>query len=162
ANYTYVDERLARHYGIENIYGPRFRRVTFPDDRRGGILGQGSLLSVTSMSNRTSPVKRGAWLLEHLLGTPPPPPPPNLPPLPESKEGEKVPTSVRERMERHRRNPTCAACHSKMDPLGFALENFDGIGQWRENDGESKVDASGVMPDGTKFNGPAEFRRALL
>ncbi len=162
ANYTYADERLARHYGIPNVYGPRFRRVTFADDRRGGILGQGSLLSVTSMSNRTSPVKRGAWLLEHLLGTPPPPPPPNVPPLPESNEGQKVATSVRERMEQHRKNPACAACHSKMDPLGFALENFDGVGQWRDDDGESRVDASGVLPDGTKFTGPAEFRRALL
>jgi len=162
ANYTYADERLARHYGISNVYGPRFRRVTFNDDRRGGILGQGSLLSVTSMSNRTSPVKRGAWLLEHLLGTPPPPPPPNVPPLAESNEGKKVATSVRERMEQHRKNPACAACHSKMDPLGFALENFDGVGQWRDDDGESRVDASGVLPDGTKFTGPAEFRRALM
>ena len=162
ANYTFVNERLARHYGIPNIYGPRFRRVTFSDDRRAGILGHGSLLSVTSMSTRTSPVKRGAWLLEHLLGTPPPPPPPNVPPLAESQEGKKVPTSVRDRMEQHRRNPTCAACHAKMDPLGFALENFDGVGQWRDHDGESPVDASGVLPDGSKFKGPAEFRRALL
>ena len=162
ANYTFANDRLARHYGIPNIYGPRFRRVTFDDNRRGGILGQGSLLSVTSMSNRTSPVKRGAWLLEHLLGTPPPPPPPNVPPLTESSEGTKVATSVRERMEQHRKNPACAACHSKMDPLGFALENFDGVGQWRDDDGESRVDASGVMPDGTKFAGPAEFRQALL
>lgn len=162
SNYTFANERLARHYGISNIYGPRFRRVTFDDNRRGGILGQGSLLSVTSMSNRTSPVKRGAWLLEHLLGTPPPPPPPNVPPLTESSEGTKVATSVRERMEQHRKNPACAACHSKMDPLGFALENFDGVGRWRDGDGESKVDASGVLPDGTKFTGPAEFRQALL
>ncbi len=162
ANYTFVDERLARHYGIPNVYGPRFRRVTFTDDHRGGILGQGSLLSVTSMSNRTSPVKRGAWLLEHLLGTPPPPPPPGVPPLAESNEGQKLPTSIRERMEQHRKNPACAACHSKMDPLGFALENFDGVGQWREDDGESKVDSSGILPDGTKFSGPAEFRQALL
>ena len=162
ANYTFVNERLARHYGIPNIYGPRFRRVTFPDDRRAGILGQGSLLTVTSMSTRTSPVKRGAWLLEHLLGTPPPPPPPNVPPLPESGEEEKLATSVRERMEQHRRNPVCASCHSKMDPLGFALENFDGVGRWRDTDGESAVDASGILPDGTKFSGPSEFRRALL
>ena len=162
ANYTFANERLARHYGIPNIYGPRFRRVTFDDNRRGGILGQGSLLSVTSMSNRTSPVKRGAWLLEHLLGTPPPPPPPNIPPLAESSEGTKVATSVRERMEQHRKNPACAACHSKMDPLGFALENFDGVGQWRDVDGASRVDASGVLPDGSAFTGPAEFRQALL
>jgi hypothetical protein len=161
ADYTFVNGRLARHYGVPNIYGPRYRRVTFADDRRAGILGQGSLLTVTSMSTRTSPVKRGAWLLEHLLGTPPPPPPPNVPALPESAEGKKVATTVRERMEEHRRNPVCASCHSKMDPLGFALENFDGVGQWRDRDGESAVDASGVLPDGTKFGGPAEFRRAL-
>ena len=161
-NYTFVNERLARHYGIPNVYGPRFRKVTFTDDRRGGILGQGSLLTVTSMSTRTSPVKRGAWLLEHLLGTPPPPPPPNVPALPESTDGKKVATSVRERMEQHRKNPVCASCHSKMDPLGFALENFDGVGQWRDRDGESAVDASGTLPDGTKFGSPAEFRAALL
>ena len=161
-NYTFVNERLARHYGIPNVYGPRFRRVTFADGRRGGILGQGSLLTVTSMSTRTSPVKRGAWLLEHLLGTPPPPPPPNVPALPESADGKKVATSVRERMEQHRKNPVCASCHSKMDPLGFALENFDGVGQWRDLDGASAVDASGTLPDGTKFSGPAEFRQALL
>ncbi|MGE0393870.1 MAG: DUF1592 domain-containing protein [Vicinamibacterales bacterium] len=160
--YTFVNERLARHYGVPNVYGPRFRRVTFTDDHRGGILGQGSLLTVTSMSTRTSPVKRGAWLLEHLLGTPPPPPPPNVPALPESTDGKKVATSVRERMEQHRKNPVCASCHSKMDPLGFALENFDGVGQWRDRDGESVVDASGTLPDGTKFGSPAEFRTALL
>ncbi len=161
-NYTFVNERLARHYGVPNVYGPRFRRVTFADDHRGGILGQGSLLTVTSMSTRTSPVKRGAWLLEHLLGTPPPPPPPNVPALPESSDGQKVATSVRERMEQHRKNPVCASCHSKMDPLGFALENFDGVGQWRDRDGESAVDASGTLPDGTKFGSPAEFRQALM
>ena len=161
-NYTFVNERLARHYGVPNIYGPRFRRVALPGNGRAGILGQGSLLTVTSMSTRTSPVKRGAWLLEHLLGTPPPPPPPNVPPLPESTDGQKVLTSVRERMEQHRKNPVCATCHSKMDPLGFALENFDGVGQWRDRDGASVVDASGTLPDGSKFSGPSEFRQALL
>ncbi len=162
ANYTFVNERLARHYGIPNVYGPRYRRVTLPDVRRAGILGHGSLLTVTSMSTRTSPVKRGAWLLEHLLGTPPPPPPPSVPPLEEKGEGKQIVTSVRQRMEQHRRNAQCAACHAKMDPLGFALENFDGVGQWRDNDGENLVDASGTLPDGTKFNGPADFRNALL
>ena len=162
ADYTFVNERLARHYDIPNVYGPRFRRVSFPDNRRAGILGQGSLLSVTSMATRTSPVKRGAWLLEHLLGTPPPPPAPNVPALEESDEDTKVVTSLRERMEQHRRNPVCAACHSKMDPLGFALENFDGVGRWRDNDGENALDASGTLPDGTPFSGPAEFRSALL
>jgi hypothetical protein len=162
ANYTFANERLARHYGIEGVYGPRFRRVTLPDARRSGILGQGSLLTVTSMSTRTSPVKRGAWLLEHLLGTPPPPPPANVPPLPESKDGQRIPTSMRERMEQHRRNPVCASCHSKMDPLGFALENFDGIGQWRDRDGTATIDPSGTLPDGSKFSGPADFKQALL
>ena len=161
-NYTFVNERLARHYGVPNVYGPRFRRVALPGNGRAGILGQGSLLTVTSMSTRTSPVKRGAWLLEHLLGTPPPPPPPNVPPLPESTDSQKVSTSVRERMEQHRKNPVCATCHSKMDPLGFALENFDGVGQWRDRDGASVVDASGTLPDGSKFSGPSEFRQALM
>ena len=161
-NYTFVNERLARHYGVPSVYGPRFRRVALPGNGRAGILGQGSLLTVTSMSTRTSPVKRGAWLLEHLLGTPPPPPPPNVPPLPESTDSQKVSTSVRERMEQHRKNPVCATCHSKMDPLGFALENFDGVGQWRDRDGASVVDASGTLPDGSKFSGPSEFRQALM
>jgi mono/diheme cytochrome c family protein len=162
ANYTFANERLARHYGITGVYGPRFRRVTLPDARRAGILGQGSLLTVTSMSTRTSPVKRGAWLLEHLLGTPPPPPPANVPPLPESKDGQRIPASMRERMEQHRRNPVCASCHSKMDPLGFALENFDGIGQWRDRDGTALIDPSGTLPDGSKFAEPAGFKQALL
>ena len=162
ANYTFANERLARHYGIPDVFGPRFRRVALPDGRRSGILGQGSLLTVTSMSTRTSPVKRGAWLLEHLLGTPPPPPPANVPALPESKDGQRIPNSMRERMEQHRRNPVCASCHSKMDPIGFALENFDGIGQWRDRDGTAAIDPSGTLPDGSKFSGPADFKQALL
>ena len=163
ADYTYLNERLARHYGIPDVYGSHFRRVTYPDDRRAGLLGQGSVLTVTSYPNRTSPVVRGKWLLENLLGAPPPPPPPNVPALKENGEGGKA-TTVRERMEQHRSNPVCASCHARMDPLGFALENFDAIGQWRTEDAEahSPIDASGVLPDGTKFNGPSEFRKALV
>lgn len=161
ANYTFVNERLARHYGIPNVYGTHFRRVTFSDDRRAGLLGQGSILTVTSYANRTSPVVRGKWLLENLLGTSPPPPPANVPPFKENEDG-KQPTTVRARMEEHRKNPFCASCHSQLDPLGFALENFDGIGKWRDTEAKSRVDASGTLVDGTKFDGPASFRQALL
>ena len=151
ANYTFVNERLARHYGIPGVYGSHFRRVTLPDDRRAGLLGQGSILTVTSYAHRTSPVVRGKWLLENLLGAPPPPPPPNIPALKENNEGA-APTSVRERLEEHRKNPVCASCHARMDPLGFALENFDAIGRWRSEDESGKaVDASGVLPDGTQL-----------
>jgi hypothetical protein len=163
ANYTFLNERLARHYGIPNVYGSHFRKVTLPDERRAGLLGHGSILTVTSYPNRTSPVVRGKWLLENLLGAAPPPPPPNVPALRENGEGEK-PTTVRARLEAHRRNPVCASCHAQMDPLGFALENFDAVGKWRTEDAEAKtaIDASGTLPDGTKFNGPVEFRKALL
>jgi hypothetical protein len=161
ANYTFINERLARHYGIPNVYGSHFRRVTYPDDRRGGVLGQGSVLSVTSYANRTSPVFRGKWLLENILGTPPPPPPPDVPPFPEA-DGKSRPTSVRARMEQHRKNPVCASCHSMLDPMGFALENFDAIGAWRTTDADAPIDASGALPDGSKFDGPASFRQALL
>jgi len=161
ANYTFVNERLARHYGIPGVYGSHFRRVTYGDERRAGILGQGGLLMVTSYAHRTSPVVRGKWLLENLLGTPPPPPPANVPPLPET-DGKTEPKSVRERMEQHRKNPVCASCHSQLDPLGFALENFDGIGQWRTMDGNVRIDSSGQFPNGLKFSGPADFRNALV
>lgn len=163
ADYTYLNERLARHYGIANVYGSRFRKVTYPDTRRAGLLGHGSILTVTSYPNRTSPVVRGKWLLENLLGAPPPPPPPNVPALRENGEGE-PPTTVRARLEAHRKNPVCASCHSQMDPLGFALENFDAVGKWRADDAEAKtaIDASGTLPDGTKFEGPVQFRQALL
>jgi hypothetical protein len=162
ANYTFVNERLARHYGIAGVYGSHFRRVTLSDDRRAGLLGQGSILTVTSYAHRTSPVKRGQWLLENLLGAPPPPPPANVPALKENNEGG-TPTSVRERLERHRTDAVCATCHARMDPLGFALENFDAIGRWRTIDETGKpIDASGVLPDGTKFEGPVEFRAALV
>ena len=163
ANYTFVNERLARHYGIRGVYGDRFRRVTFdPDHPRGGLLGQGSLLTVTSHPNRTSPVLRGKWLLESILGAPPPEPPPNVPGLPDRGEGG-APASVRDRLELHRANPVCASCHAPMDPLGFALENFDAIGRWRAT-GEAglPIDASATMPSGLQFEGPAGLRRVLL
>jgi hypothetical protein len=156
-----VNERLARHYGIQNVYGSHFRRVTLTDDRRFGLLGQGSLLTTTSYSNRTSPVQRGKWLLENVLGAPPPPPPANVPPLKDNGEkGQAV--SVRERMEQHRKSPLCASCHARMDPLGFALENFDAIGEWRSTEGDLSIDASGALPDGSKFEGPVGLRRFVL
>ena len=161
ADYTFVDERLARHYGIPNIYGSQFRRITLQDDARRGLLGQGSFLLVTSVADRTSPVARGKWILENVLGTPAPLPPPNVPPLKENHVGEQ-PTSVRARMEEHRSNPTCAACHKIMDPIGFSLENFDLTGKWRAADGNTAVDAAGELVDGTKLNGPATLREALL
>jgi hypothetical protein len=130
ADYTYVNERVARHYGIPNVYGARFRRVKVTEEERRGLLGHASILSVTSHATRTSPVVRGKWILSNLLGTPPPPPPPDVPALKENSEGSKV-SSVRERMELHRANPTCATCHNIMDPLGFALENFDATGRWQ-------------------------------
>jgi hypothetical protein len=161
ANYTYLNERLARHYEIPNVFGSRFRRVALADSHRGGLLGQGSLLTVTSYPNRTSPVLRGKWLLETILGTPPPPPPPDVPALQERGEGGKV-ASVRERLEMHRSNPACSGCHSVMDPLGFALENFDPVGRWRTHDAGTPVDASGALPSGAKFEGVAGLRELLL
>ena len=161
ADYTFVNERLARHYGIPNVYGSHFRRVTLPDETRRGLLGQGSILMVTSYATRTSPVVRGKWLLENILGAPPPAPPPDVPDLPKDGEGG-MPASVRERMEKHRSNPVCATCHAQMDPLGFALENFDAVGRWRTTDeGNTRIDASGMLPDGTKFDGPGELRQVL-
>ena len=161
ANYTFVNERLARHYGIPNIYGGRFRRVTLTDEARIGLLGKGSILTVTSLPTRTSPVLRGKWVLENILGTPPPPPPPNVPDLQENKETQKM--TLRQRMEQHRANPACAICHSRMDPLGFAMDNFDAIGQWRTTETAAKIpiDASGALPDGTKFQGVVELRKIL-
>ena len=162
ANYTFVNERLARFYEIPNVYGAHFRRVSLSDPRRAGLLGHGSILTVTSYATRTSPVVRGKYLLDNILGAPPPPPPPNVPPLAESAEADQPLASVRERMEAHRQNAACATCHTRMDPLGFALENFDAIGKWRATDGTSAIDASGVLPDGTRFAGPDEFRQALV
>ena len=162
ANYTFMNERLARHYGVPKVYGSHFRRVTFgDDDPRGGLLGQGSFLTVTSYPNRTSPVLRGRWVLESLLGTPPPSPPADVPGLPDRGEDGR-PASVRERLERHRENPACATCHAPMDPLGFALENFDAVGGWRDADDGTPVDNSAVLPDGTQFRGPAGLRTFLV
>ena len=162
ADHTYLNERLARFYGVRNVYGAHFRRVPLRDPNRAGLLGHGSILTVTSYATRTSPVVRGKYLLDNILGAPPPPPPPDVPALEEAAGDGHEPASIRELMAAHRRNPACAACHLRMDPLGFALENFDGIGRWREMDGATPIDASGVLPDGTAFDGPAEFRAALL
>jgi len=161
ADYTFVNERLARHYGIPNIYGSHFRRISLTDPARRGLLGHGSILTVTSYANRTSPTIRGKWLLENILGAPPPPPPPNVPSLAENGAGGKA-LSVRERLEVHRANPVCASCHARMDPLGFALENFDAVGKWRTEDAGATIDSSGSLPDGTEFEGPADLRKILL
>ncbi|MDP9171114.1 MAG: DUF1592 domain-containing protein, partial [Acidobacteriota bacterium] len=160
AKFTFVNQRLAEFYGIPDVYGSQFRRVALTDPNRGGILGQGSLLTVTSYPNRTSVVQRGKWVLENLLGTPPPPPPPNVPSLdPHGKDGR---ISMRQAMEAHRANPVCASCHSRMDPIGFSLENYNGIGAWRAKDNGADIDASGKLPDGTTFTGPAGLKQLLL
>jgi mono/diheme cytochrome c family protein len=163
ADYTFLNERLARHYGIPGVYGERFRRVSLPSDSvRRGLLGQGSILTGTSRANRTSPVIRGKWILENILGTPPPPPPANVPELKDERDPTKV-LPMREQMTQHRSNPACASCHAQMDELGFALENFDAIGEWRDIDAAgSPIDASAKLPDGTTFTGPAELRKVLL
>jgi hypothetical protein len=163
ADFTFLNERLARHYGMPGIYGSHFRRVTVRDPNRRGLLGQGSILMVTSYSNRTAPTIRGKWVLENLLGAPPPPPPPDVPALMDRNETGRI-LSMREQMEKHRANAACAVCHKAMDPLGFALENFDAIGRWRDTSGaeNTTIDASGELPDGTKFSGPAGLRDVLL
>jgi hypothetical protein len=160
SNYTFVNERLAKHYGITGVKGEEFRRVPLTGGTRGGVLTQASVLTLTSNPTRTSPVKRGKWILENLLGAPPPPPPPNVPELKEDKEVV-LSGSLRQRMEQHRAKPDCAVCHDKLDPLGFGFENFDGIGGWRAKDGAFEIDPSGVLPDGKKFNGPADLRVIL-
>jgi hypothetical protein len=163
ADYTFVDERLARHYGIPYVRGSRFRRVRLNDDARRGLLGHGSMLTVTSAGNRTSPVKRGKWILENLLGAPVPLPPPGVETnLAESTAPGAAPTSVRQRLEQHRANPSCASCHAVMDPVGFALEPFDLIGKQRDTDGGVPVNATGRLVDGTALDGPASLRQALL
>ena len=165
ADYTYVNERLAKHYGISGVYGADFRKVAVPSPARRGILGHASILTVTSAPNRTSPVTRGAWILENLLGSPPPLPPPDVPPLPEATNGQglaPVATSVRERMEQHRKNAPCAGCHKIMDPIGLALENFDGVGRWRTRDEGMAIDTSGQLVDGTKVAGADGLRNALM
>jgi len=161
ADYTFVNERLARHYGIPNIYGSQFRRVKIADENRRGLLGQGSILAVTSYPNRTSVVLRGKYILENILGTPPPSPPAAVPPLKETGDDGK-PASLRTLMERHRATPACATCHRVMDPLGFSLENFDATGRWRVREAAGRVDASGQLADGTPVDGPVALRKALL
>jgi Protein of unknown function (DUF1592)/Protein of unknown function (DUF1588)/Protein of unknown function (DUF1587)/Protein of unknown function (DUF1585)/Protein of unknown function (DUF1595) len=162
-DYTYVNQRLAEHYGIKGVYGSEFRRIKVDDPRRQGLLGQGSIMTVTSYPDRTAPTIRGKWVLEQLLGTPPPPPPPNVPAL-KDDSAVKVLT-MRQRMEEHRASPQCAVCHRIMDPIGFALENFDGVGRWRDfagEEGTEKIDSSGVLPDGTPFDGPVGLRKILV
>jgi len=163
ANYSFLNERLARHYQIPGVYGNDFRRVDFGSDQpRGGLIGQGSLLMVTAYPNRTSPVLRGKWILDSLLGMPPPAPPPNVPSLKDRGENGR-PASVRERLEEHRKNAACATCHSQMDPLGFALENFDAIGKWRTmSEAGTPIDASGALPTGARFEGPQGLRALVL
>ena len=163
ADYTFLNERLARHYGIPGVYGERFRRVSLPTDSvRRGLLGQGSILTGTSRANRTSPVIRGKWILDNILGAPPPPPPPDVPDLEEERDPRKV-LPMREQMAAHRANPVCASCHAQMDQLGFALENFDAIGEWREIYASGlPIDASAAFPDGTAFDGPTQLRALLL
>ena len=162
ADYTFLNERLAQHYGIPDIYGSHFRRVTLDGRRLGGLLGQASILTVTSYATRTSPVKRGKWLLENILGSPPPTPPANIPELPETGQSGEAAT-LRERMELHVADPSCASCHVKLDPLGFALENFDAIGKFRTADDSGlAVDSHGELPDGTVLAGPAGLREVLL
>jgi len=163
ANYTFLNERLAQHYRIAGVRGSYFRRYTFPEDSpRGGLLGQASFLTITSYANRTSPVLRGKWVLQNLLASPPPPPPPNVPSLKtEGSEPGKTLT-MREAMTAHRANPVCAGCHARMDPIGFAMENFDAVGKWRERDNGNLIDVSGALPDGTKFEGMAGLKKELL
>ena len=163
ADYTFVNERLARHYGIPGITGANFQRVVYPDDRRRGLLGHGSILAMTSHANRTSPVLRGKWVLEVLLGSPPPPPPPDVPAFEETEEADEGRSlTVRERMEEHRANPVCMACHQVIDPIGLALENFDVTGAWRVRDEGNLIDPVGELYDGPILRGPADLRAALL
>ena len=163
ADYTFINERLARHYGIPNVYGDHFRRVALADDsQRRGVLGHGSILTVTSHATRTSPVRRGKWVLENILGMPPPPPPPNVPELGENEPGQQ-PKTMRERMAQHRANPVCASCHRAIDPLGLAMENFDAIGRWRDRGaGWNAIDTTGSLPSGAEFIGVAGLRDASL
>ncbi len=161
SKFDFVNQRLAEHYGISNVYGSQFRRIAVTDPNRSGLLGQGSILTVTSYPNRTSVVQRGKWILENLLGAPPPPPPPEVPNLkPHGEDGTLL--TMRQQMEQHRSNAVCAACHARMDPLGFALENYDGVGKWRTKDSGHVIDASGKLPDGTEFDGVPGLNKLLL
>jgi hypothetical protein len=161
ADYTFLNERLAKHYDIPGIYGSHFRRVEGVAEERRGLLGQGSILTVTSYPNRTSPVLRGKWVMENILGTPPPPPLPNVPALEENEPGQ-APLPVRARLEVHRANPICATCHNLLDPLGLALENYDAVGRWRVREPGGMVDSHGGMPNGTPVEGVVELRQEIL
>ncbi|MEI7921025.1 MAG: DUF1592 domain-containing protein [Planctomycetota bacterium] len=160
SDYTFLNDQLAKYYGIKDVEGNRFRKVSLTDSNRGGLVTQASILAVTSNPTRTSPVKRGRWILEQILGTPPPPPPPNVPEL-KADEAE-LSGTLRQKMEQHRKDPACANCHAKMDPLGFGLENFDAVGAWRTIDGKDTIDASGVLPSGESFTGPAQLKKILI
>ena len=161
AKYTFVNERLAEHYGIPNVYGSQFRKVELTDPNRGGLLGQGSILTVTSYPNRTSVVQRGKWILDNLLGSPPPPPPPDVPDLkPHGSDGRQL--TMREAMELHRSNAICQSCHARMDPIGFALENYDGVGKWRDTDAGNPIDASGKLPTGVTFERASGLKKILV
>jgi hypothetical protein len=163
ANYTFVNEALATHYGMTGVTGPEFRRVNYQDDRRNGLLGHGSVLTLTSHANRTSPVLRGKWVMEVLLGSPPPPPPPGVPDLEETKDAKEGRLlTTRERMEMHRANPQCRSCHQFMDPIGLALDNFDVTGQWRIRENGTPLDTKGVFYDGTPVASPADLRQVLM
>jgi hypothetical protein len=162
ADHTFVNERLARHYGIPNIYGSRFRRVPVPSDARRGLLGQASILTVSSYPNRTSPVERGKWVLTNLLGVPPQPPPPNIPALEEGAAADGRVLPLRQRMERHRQDAVCAGCHRMMDPIGFSLENFDGTGRWRTMEDGRAIDATDTFFTGVKIDGVVGLRREIL
>jgi len=162
SDYTYVNERLAKHYGIPDIRGEDFKRVSLAGTKRGGVLTMASVLTVTAMPSRTSPVKRGKFILEQILGSPPPPPPPEVPALPDKREDIQA-ASLRQRLEKHRSNPNCAVCHQRMDPIGFAMENFDAIGAWRDKDsGNHAIDTSGKMPNGQAIDGPEGLRKVLV
>jgi hypothetical protein len=158
---TFLNERLAKHYGIPHVYGSRFRRVKLDAARkRGGLLRHASILTVTSYATRTSPVIRGQWVLKNIVGMPPPPPPPNVPALKENVISASIP--MRERLKQHRSDDACASCHERMDPIGFALENFDAVGRWREREGETPIDSAGSLPDGSEFEGVEGLEKALL
>src|SRR5271154_2208380 len=160
AKYTFLNQRLAEFYGIPGVHGAEFRRVDLTGTNRQGVLTQASVLTMSSYSNRTSPVLRGKWILDNILNTPPPAKPAGVPDLDETAVG--VSASLREQLEQHRANPVCASCHSRMDPLGFALENYDGVGKWRDKDSGNVIDASGKLPDGTTFVGPAGLKKVMI
>lgn len=162
SDYTYLNQALAQHYGIAGVTGDQMRLVHLTDRRRGGLITQASILTITSNPTRTSPVKRGKWVLEQILGTPPPPQPPGIPPLPADSSGETAPATLRAQLIEHLRNPTCASCHTRMDPIGFGLENFDAVGAWRTQDGGQPIDASGTLPEGASFDGPVQLKQYLM